>query len=132
MKYLLDTNICSYIIRKRPPSVIKRFLEMQVGEIGLSTITLSELNYGVEKSSRPEVNRQALKLFTQPLVILPFDEAATTAYGFIRAYLERLGMVIGPLDMLIAAHAMSVGAILVTHNVSEFNRVPDLIVEDWV
>ena len=132
MKYLLDTNICSYVIRQRPPTVISRFIKLQPGEVALSSITVAELEYGAAKSSQPARNRQALDMFLAPLVIEPFDEAATRHYGQLRAELERAGQIIGPLDMLIAAHAMSLGLIMVTRNTREFMRVRNLLVEDWV
>jgi tRNA(fMet)-specific endonuclease VapC len=103
-----------------------------VGDIGLSTVTLAELQYGVAKSAFPERNQEALAAFTLPLEILPFDAPAAAAYGPIRATLERQGTPIGAMDLLIAAHAVSLGVILVTNNPREFGRVSDLQVENWV
>ena len=132
MRYLVDTNICIYVIRRRPPQVLARFQRCAVGDIGLSTVTLAELQYGVAKSAFPERNQQALAAFTLPLEILPFDAPAAAAYGPIRATLERQGTPIGAMDLLIAAHAVSLDVILVTNNVREFGRVPGLQVENWV
>jgi tRNA(fMet)-specific endonuclease VapC len=132
MRYLLDTNICIYVIRRRPPQVLARFQRCAVGDIGLSTVTLAELQYGVAKSAFPERNQEALAAFTLPLEILPFDAPAAAAYGPIRATLERQGTPIGAMDLLIAAHAVSLGVILVTNNPREFRRVSDLQVENWV
>lgn len=131
LSHLLDTNTCIYLIRKRSPEALRRFEEFEVGEIGVSVITVSELRYGVEKSARPEQNRAALEQFLLPLETTGFDEEATKDYGRIRAALEKQGTPIGPLDTLIAAHAASLEATLVTNNTREFERVPDLKIEDW-
>lgn len=131
MRYLLATNICIYLIKRRPPRVVERLREAGLSEVGISTITLSELLYGVEKSSRPAQNRVALSHFVAHLETLPYDGRAAEAYGRIRAALERRGRPIGPLDLLIAAHALSLGSTLVTNNVREFRRVPGLPVENW-
>ena len=132
MKYMLDTNICIHIIRKRPEPLLKRLTDMRVGDVCVSTITVSELQHGIYKSQNPDQNRAALEQFLIPLVIADFDYAAATAYGPIRAGLERKGLPIGSMDFLIAAHAVSLGIILVTNNVKEFSRVPDLKIEDWI
>jgi tRNA(fMet)-specific endonuclease VapC len=132
MKYLLDTNICIYVIRHKPASVLARFNEHAVGDIGISTITVSEMSYGVQKSSRIEQNEQALLQFLAPLIIAEFDFAAALAYGQVRAELESRGTPIGSLDTLIAAHARALGATVVTNNVREFSRVSGLRVENWV
>ncbi len=131
MKLLLDTNICIYIIKQQPAEVLKRFLEFQVGDIGLSSITLSELRYGVAKSAHREKNAKALDEFIIPLEVVPFDEQAAHAYGAIRAVLEKAGTPIGSMDMLIAAHAVSLGIPLVTNNTREFARISDLSILDW-
>jgi tRNA(fMet)-specific endonuclease VapC len=131
MKLLLDTNICIYIIKQRPAAVLKRFLEFQVGDIGISSITLSELRYGVAKSTHREKNAKALDEFITPLEVVPFDEQAAYAYGSIRASLEKAGTPIGSMDMLIAAHAVSLGIPLVTNNAREFARISDLTILDW-
>jgi tRNA(fMet)-specific endonuclease VapC len=130
--YLLDTNICIYIIKRRPEAVFERFRGLSVGEVGISAITYSELCYGVEKSGNPERNAAALSQFTAPLEVLPYPEEAGMAYGTIRARLETEGQQIGPLDTLIAAHAWLLGCILVSNNLGEFSRIGDLKVENWV
>jgi tRNA(fMet)-specific endonuclease VapC len=132
MKLMLDTNICIYIIKQQPANVLKRFLEYQPGDIGISAITLSELRYGVAKSRQVEKNARALDEFIVPLEVLPYGEEAALAYGAIRTHLERAGTPIGSMDMLIAAHAVSSGVTLVTNNTREFMRVPGLTVVDWV
>jgi tRNA(fMet)-specific endonuclease VapC len=131
MTLMLDTNICIDIIRERPREVLDRFKAHAVGEVGISTVTFAELEYGVSTSSRPAKNRQALAQFVSPLEIAAFDRPATAAYGRLRAVLEKKGQRIGPLDLLIAAHAVSLGVRLVTHNEREFGRVPGLKIEDW-
>jgi tRNA(fMet)-specific endonuclease VapC len=132
MKYMLDTNICIYIIKRKPVDVLERFKQTDISEISISSITLSELFYGVSKSSKPEQNFMALTQFVAPLEILPFGGEASQYYGDLRAYLEKQGTPIGSLDMLIAAHALSLASILVTNNEKEFNRVPNLNIENWV
>jgi tRNA(fMet)-specific endonuclease VapC len=131
MKYMLDTNICIYIIKKKPQNVISRFRQAKVSEIGVSSITLSELEYGVMKSSKPEQNKIALAQFMAPIEISAYDDAAAQHYGKIRAHLEIRGTPIGSLDMLIAAHALSLNSVLVTNNESEFKRVTALKIENW-
>jgi len=131
MKLMLDTNICIYIIKQRPASVLKHFLEYQVGDIGISSITLSELRNGVAKSTHQEKNAKALDEFIIPLEIVSFDEEAALAYGDIRAALEKAGTPIGSMDMLIAAHAISLGIPLATNNTREFIRIPNLGTIDW-
>ena len=131
MKLLLDTNICIYIIKQQPSSVLKRFLEYQVGDIGISSITLSELRYGVAKSTHREKNAKALDEFIIPLEVVSYDEDAAHTYGEIRAVLEKAGTPIGAMDMLIAAHAVSLGIPLVTNNAREFIRIPSLNIIDW-
>lgn len=129
--FLLDTNICIYLIKKRSPELIAKLLEHSVTEIALSSITLSELKYGVHKSQHQEKNAAALERFLFPFQVLPYDDLAANAYGKLRAELERKGALIGSLDMLIAAHAIAVKAVLVTNNTKEFSRVAGLKVENW-
>lgn len=131
MKLLLDTNICIFIIKRRPVAVLERFREYEIGDLGISSITLSELRYGVVKSEHREENARALDEFTTPLEIIPFDENAALAYGEIRATLERAGTVIGSMDMLIAAQAVALSIPLVTNNTREFQRVRGLTILDW-
>ena len=132
MKLMLDTNTCIYIIKRRPQTVLERFASHPVGDIGISVMTLAELEYGASKSSNPARNREALEQFVSPLEIAAFDRPATLTYGKIRALLEKKGRPIGSMDMLIAAHALTLGVRLVTNNVKEFKRVPNLRVENWV
>jgi len=131
MKYLLDTNICIYIIKKRPEKVFKKFNEEPFGTIGISSITLAELQYGVMKSSNPAKNQEALDRFITPIQIFEFGFEQTIVYGKIRAELERNGTPIGPMDTLIASHAISLNQKLVTNNEREFSRIPELQVENW-
>jgi tRNA(fMet)-specific endonuclease VapC len=132
MKYMLDTNICIYLIKQKPTAVLKRLSKTNISEISISSITLSELFYGVSKSSKPEQNFMALTQFVAPLEILPFGSEAAQYYGDLRARLEKQGTPIGSLDMLIAAHALSITSTLVTNNEKEFNRVLGLKIENWV
>jgi len=131
-KVMLDTNICIYLIKNRPSQVRRKFDIYEVGEICISSITVAELYYGVQKSQMSEQNERALALFLAPLNIVQFDEHAAIEYGKIRATLEAKGTVIGSLDMLIAAHAKSLGVLLVTNNMKEFQRVDALSLENWV
>ncbi len=132
MKFLLDTCICIYLINKRPLPLLSKFKQYQPGEIGISVITASELQYGVAKSFRQEENQEErLDTFLAPFEILPYDAGAISTYGRIRADLEKRGQLIGPLDMLIAAQALSSSLILVTNNEKEFQRIPDLRLENW-
>ena len=132
MNYLLDTNICIYIIKKRPESVFDRLKKLSIGQVAISSITYSELCFGVKKSKLWERNAQALEQFISPLEVLSYPEEAGMVYGKVRADLELSGRPIGPLDTLIAAHAKFLGYTLVTNNVSEFSRVSGLKVENWV
>ncbi len=132
MKLMLDTNICIYLIKRQPAAVLKRFLEYQIGDIGISSITLSELRYGVAKSAHQEKNTEALDEFITPLDVVSFDEEAAHVYGDIRATLEKAGTPIGSMDMLIAAHAVSLGIPLATNNAREFVRIPALNIIDWL
>ena len=132
MTYMLDTNICIYAMKNKPEHVLQRLKKELNSGICISSITLAELEYGMKHSSDPARNEQALLRFLVPFSILPFGAAAASEYGGIRTYLQGRGTPIGPLDMLIAAHARSENMILVTNNVREFVRVPDLDVENWV
>lgn len=132
MRYLLDTSICIEMIRGRSCDVVLKHLHQHPpGTLGISSITLAELQYGVAKSSDPGRNLMALAHVVSQLVVVPFDDVSAAAYGRLRADLEALGTVIGPLDMLIAAHALCLGVALVTGNGREFARVPGLRVENW-
>lgn len=132
MMYMLDTNICIYIIKQKPKSVIDKFKKMKNANICISSITYSELLYGAEKSSNIAKNLLALTMFLSNIEILSYDESASIDYGIIRSKLEKQGKIIGPLDMLIAAHAKSLNIILVSNNLKEFERVDGLKLENWV
>jgi tRNA(fMet)-specific endonuclease VapC len=131
MSYLLDTNTCVLLIRQKSPQVLAKLTSQAVADIHVSALTVAELQYGVQKSSKPIQNRHALEQFLLPLAVLPFDEGAATHYGEIRAHLEAQGLAIGALDTLIAAQALQYGLIAVTNNLREFSRVPGLTFEDW-
>jgi len=131
MRYMLDTNICIYLIKKKPESVLKNLnLHMDEG-IAISAITLAELKHGVEASQYPEKNAIALNQFLSIVDILPFDDDAAAEYGKICATLRRQGTPIGVMDMLIAAHAKAKGLIIVSNNVKEFARVEGLELKNW-
>ncbi|MDP2834833.1 MAG: type II toxin-antitoxin system VapC family toxin [Pseudomonadota bacterium] len=131
MRYLLDTNICIYIINQRPIQVMARFRLERIGEIGISSLTAAELDYGVEKSGSAR-NRQALEKFLAPLEIVAFDDMAFRQYGRLRADLEKRSLPIGSMDMLIASHALALNAVLVTNNTREFERIGGPHLENWV
>ena len=131
MMYLLDTNICIYVINHKPQQVFERFRQYQLGQLAVSSITASELAFGVEKSGS-ERNKQALKKFLSPLEILPYDEQAVWHYAQLRHDLQSKGQTIGSLDMLIAAHALALDVVLVTNNTKEFERIERLKLESWV
>jgi tRNA(fMet)-specific endonuclease VapC len=132
MQYMLDTNICIYIIKKKPPKVIDTLMKLEIGDVCISAITLAELEYGVEKSQHCERNKIALIGFLTPLEILPFSDKSAVKFGEIRATLEKKGQVIGAYDLLIGAHAFSENLTLVTNNTKEFSRIPNLSLENWV
>jgi len=132
MKYLLDTDICIYLIKQKPAEVLEKFRGIPLGEIGISSITVAELEYGVEKSRYPDKNRTALELFLAPLEIALFDRAAARETGVIRAAFERSGTPIGAYDLQIAGQARARDVVLVTNNTKEFDRVDGLEVENWV
>lgn len=133
MKYLLDTNICIYLINEKPDNVLRKFEQYPVSEFGISSITHAELQYGVEKSRNKDINQNALDEFLLPLTILPFHgQRVMRYYGEIRASLESKGKTIGPLDMLIAAHALGLHLTIISNNIKEFSRIPKLKCENWV
>jgi tRNA(fMet)-specific endonuclease VapC len=131
MRFMLDTNTCIFLIRRKHPGLLRRIVSCNPGDLGISAITLAELEFGVAKSSQTEKNRNALAEFLLPFEIAPFDEDAARTYGFVRAHLESNGTPIGSLDTLIGAHALSRGITLVTNNTREFKRIPRLQVADW-
>jgi tRNA(fMet)-specific endonuclease VapC len=131
MHFMLDTNICIYAIKHRPPEVLAALRANEGAGLGLSSITVAELEYGVAKSGSIR-NRKALQQFLEPLDIADFDRAAAANYGRVRALLEAAGTPIGPLDTQIAAHALALGVTLVTNNTREFAQVPGLRLDNWV
>jgi tRNA(fMet)-specific endonuclease VapC len=131
LTHLLDTNICVAVIRQRAPRTLARLQRMTPGSVGVSIITVSELECGAAKSLHPSRNRAALEQFLLPLEILNYGAVAAFYYGEVRARLEKAGTPIGPLDTLIAAHAKSLNVTLVTNNLGEFRRVSGLKTEDW-
>lgn len=132
MRYMLDTNICIYAIKNKPKEVIERLKEHEPSEICISSVTYAELIHGVEKSKEVNKNRIALTLLLADIEILSFDANAAESYGEIRAELERKGTPVGPLDMMIAGHAKSLGYTVVTNNIKEFERIAGLRFENWV
>lgn len=131
MRYMLDTNIVAYAKNNRPEVVYERMSRFDPEDLCVSVITLAELEYGVFNSSNPERNQLALTLFLANLEVVPFDDDAAVEYGRIRADLKRKGTPIGANDLMIAAHAKSLGVTLVTNNTREFERVEGLMLEDW-
>ena len=132
MKYMLDTNICIYILKQNNEKVLNRINKCQYGDICISSIVYSELIYGVEKSASREKNLNNLLKFLAPIKVYDYDINASNEYGVIRTALEKERNTIGPMDLLIAAHAKSLNTILVTNNEREFRRVKGLKVENWV
>ena len=132
MRYMLDTNICIYVIKHKPETVFQKLQNTNPEDVCISSVTYAELVHGVEKSAAVEKNRLALSMLLANMEILDFDVDAADCYGKIRAALEKKGTPIGPLDMMIAAHAQSLGYTVVTNNVKEFSRVSALKIENWV
>jgi tRNA(fMet)-specific endonuclease VapC len=131
LQYMLDTNICIYVIKNYPPKLREGFNQL-AEQLCMSSITLAELYYGAEKSARRLENLQAIEQFTARLEVLAFSQKAAAHFGQIRADVERLGKPVGPLDMLIGAHARAEGLIVVSNNAREFRRLPGVRVENWV
>ncbi len=131
MRYMLDTNICIYAIKHKPEKVFQRLQETEPENVCISSVTYAELVHGVEKSVAVEKNRIALSLLLSNIEIVSFDVNAANEYGVIRADLEKKGTPIGPLDMMIAGHAISLGYTVVTNNIREFSRVKGLKIENW-
>ena len=131
MRYMLDTNICIYAIKHKPEKVFQKLQEVEPEDVCVSSVTYAELMHGVEKSVAVEKNRLALSMLLANIEILDFDVDAADCYGKIRADLEKKGTPIGPLDMMIAGHAQSLGYTVVTNNVKEFSRVMNLKIENW-
>jgi tRNA(fMet)-specific endonuclease VapC len=131
MKFMLDKNICIYIIKQKPVKVLERFTQYSPGDILISSITIAELRHGAEKSLHVLQNHDALNGFIIPLEVAAFDEKAADEYGKVRVMLEKKGKPIGSMDMIIGAHALSLGVTLVTNNTKEFKRIRGLKVENW-
>lgn len=132
MKYLVDTNVCIFLMKNTYPAMTRRFLSMDPSDFYISSVTLYELVYGAEKSKWGERNRNNLMLFLSPFSIIPFDGNDAYYAGKIRNYLEERGTMIGPYDVQIAAQGLARNLIVLTHNTDEFRRVPELKTEDWV
>jgi len=130
--YMLDTDTCSYIIRERPISVLERFRKLAMEQICISSVTYAELLYGVARSSSKRINRPIVDDFVRHLDVIDWDTGAAEQYGQIRADLEARGEPVGAMDMMIAAHAKSIKAVLVTNNQKHFARIKGLKVENWV
>ncbi len=131
MRYMLDTNICIYTIKHKPEKVFRKLQEVDPSDVCISSVTYAELVHGVEKSAAVDRNRLALSMLLANIDILDFGVDAADCYGKIRATLEKKGTPIGPLDMMIAGHAKSLGYTVVTNNEKEFLRVDDLKIENW-
>lgn len=132
MRYLLDTDTCINIIRSKDDALIRRVTAAEIENLSISTITIAELEFGAAKSTCPEQNTLALSRFLAPFRILAFDTKAAYLYGIARVRLQSLGQIIGPYDLLIAAHALADDLTLVTNNIKEFKRVDGLRLESWI
>lgn len=131
LAYMLDTNICIYVMKVYPPTVLEKFNAL-AEQLCISSITLGELHYGAEKSARRETNLRAIAEFAARLEVLPFGDKAAAHYGQVRAELERQGTPCGSHDMQIGGHARSEGLTVVTNNLREFSRMPGLRTENWL
>ena len=132
LRYLLDTNICIYIAKQKPLGVLRRFEKMAVGEVGMSLISYGELLFGAEKSTQSKQSQRILEELSTVIPPIALSIEVSANYAAIRALLEKKGQPIGNNDLWIAAHAVTLGVILVTHNLKEFTPIPHLSVEDWV
>ena len=131
-QYLLDTNICIYIINKKPDAVYQKFKKVNLDNIFISTISEYEIKYGVEKSQKSDHNKKIVTEFLEFLNILPFDSESASIAGTIRNALEKKGQIIGPYDLIIASQALAKDFVLVTNNEKEFKRIKNLKVENWI
>ncbi len=131
MHYMLDTNICSYVLRSRPPSVRERFDEAGPGALAVSTVVLAELLYGAERHPKAAVISREIRDLVSRLDVIPWDEGAAEHYGSLRAALEKRGRPLDAMDLMIAAHARSRGATLVSNDVRHFRKVEGLLVANW-
>lgn len=132
LKYLLDTNICIYIAKQKPASILKKFEKMEIGELAMSTITFGELLFGAEKSNSSKNSHEKLMELITLIPALPLNTDVPSHYGHIRSNLEKIGKPIGNNDLWIASHARSLAVTLVTNNLKEFKKVPDLKIENWI
>jgi tRNA(fMet)-specific endonuclease VapC len=130
-RYMLDTDMCSYIIKEHPESVRQRFQTLAMEQLCVSVVTYAELIYGVERSSSKRINRPIIEDFVRHLDVMNWDTEAADQYGVIRAELEAAGTPIGAMDMMIAAHAKSIKAVLVTNNQKHFTKVKRLKIDNW-
>lgn len=130
--FLLDTNICIYIIKEKPRQVLEKFEQIDPSAVGISVITLAELEYGAAKSANPQKNYQVIEDFVTYLDVFNWDVRVSRIYGEVRADLEQKRTPMGLLDTQIAAHCLSLDRVLVTNNGREFERIPDLKLENWV
>ena len=131
MKYLLDTNVCIDYLNASHPSVVERFRQASPDDLSLSSVVVAELRYGAEKSARKKRNHERLDVLTAEIECVEFGVGAASTFGRVRAALEARGTPIGPYDMMIGAHALALGRVLVTDNVDEFRRIDGLEVENW-
>jgi tRNA(fMet)-specific endonuclease VapC len=132
LEFMLDTDICSYLIKQRPISVLKRFEAVSEDKICISVVTLAELIYGIERSSSTKINLPVVKNFVNCLSVLPWDYSTAESYGKLRTFLEQKGTPIGNMDLMIATHALSKNMIIITNNIRHFEKVPQLRIENWV
>jgi tRNA(fMet)-specific endonuclease VapC len=132
MRYMLDTNICIYLTKHRPVSVVERFRDLEAGQVCISSIVYAELRFGCEGSQQRELSLDRLSSLLGPMEICDFDASAAEAFGRLRQNLKKVGQPIGPYDTLIAAHALSLGCVLVTNNRAVFDRIEGLAVDNWV
>ena len=132
IRYMLDTNICIRVIKDRHETLCNRLSNVSVGEVGISSIVAAELWYGVASSQKKKQNEAALRDFLEYVEVMAWPSEAGPVYGRIRAELKKRGSPIGAMDLLIAAHAVCLDVVLVTDNVREFKRIPDLKIENWM
>jgi len=129
--FLIDSSTCVSVLRRRLPKVVERLHSMSADDLGISVVSAGELYHGAAKSAQPQAEMRKVQQLLTLIRPIDFGSDAALAYGLVRSFLERKGQLIGPLDMLIAAHALAMDAIVVTHNTREFGRLPELRVEDW-
>ncbi len=130
--FMLDTNICSYILKNRPTYVLEKFESLLPEDLCISIITYAELYYGIEKSQSKKINEQVIDTFISLVTVFPWEQSAAKFYAKVRNELQKKGQMIGNMDLMIASHALSLNAIIVTNNVSEFKRIKRLKIENWI